>query len=354
MKRLLAFLLLFPCAALAQSSPNWPTGYRPTAAEWNAQWAGKTDYPLTMTINGVACTPLAPCTVTTPVSGLTIGTTVITGGTSGRFLYDNAGVVGEVASSGSGSVVLVNSPSLISPNLGVPSFLTLTNATGLPVSGLISGATTVNGQTCTLGASCTVTAAASGLVVGTTAITSGTTSRVLYDNGGVVGEYTTSGTGNVAMTTSPSFTTPALGTPSALVLTNATGTPAAITLTNAAGLPTSAITGTITSEKCVTWDSTLAVTAQVVDFPIEWTSFTLTSVKAKVAGGGSFTYAMQIGGVAVTSCNGVTVNSSSNVATTCTAANTGSANAIISMVIASPSGTVNQAYVCPVFTHTVN
>jgi hypothetical protein len=51
-----------------------------------------------------------------------------------------------------------------------------------------------------------------------------------------------SGTGVLAFTNSPSFTTPALGTPSALVLTNATGTPSAITLTNGTGLPVSGIT----------------------------------------------------------------------------------------------------------------
>ena len=51
-----------------------------------------------------------------------------------------------------------------------------------------------------------------------------------------------SGTGVLAFTTSPSFTTPALGTPSALVLTNATGTPSSITLTNGTGLPVSGIT----------------------------------------------------------------------------------------------------------------
>lgn len=50
-----------------------------------------------------------------------------------------------------------------------------------------------------------------GLTVGTTAIASGTTTRVLYDNAGVLGEYAISGTGSVAMTTSPSFTTPTIG-----------------------------------------------------------------------------------------------------------------------------------------------
>lgn len=55
-------------------------------------------------------------------------------------------------------------------------------------------------------------AGSSSLVVGTTTITSGTTTRVLYDNAGVVGEYTISGSGTVvAMATSPVFTTPTLG-----------------------------------------------------------------------------------------------------------------------------------------------
>lgn len=64
-----------------------------------------------------------------------------------------------------------------------------------------------------------------GLTIGTSTIASGTNTRVLYNNSGVLGEYTISGSGNVAMTTSPTFTTPALGTPSAGVLTSCTGLP---------------------------------------------------------------------------------------------------------------------------------
>ena len=86
-----------------------------------------------------------------------------------------------------------------------------------------NGTLSCSGNVCTL-----VTGGGGGgsaIVVGTTSITGGTTTRILYNNAGTVGEYAISGTGNVAMTTSPTFTTPALGTPSAIVLTNGTGLP---------------------------------------------------------------------------------------------------------------------------------
>lgn len=79
---------------------------------------------------------------------------------------------------------------------------------------------------------------ASGLTVGTTTIASGANTRVLFDNSGVLGEYIISGTGNVAMTTSPTFVTPVLGTPSSGTLTNTTGFPIA----NLAGAGTGVLT----------------------------------------------------------------------------------------------------------------
>lgn len=87
--------------------------------------------------------------------------------------------------------------------------------------------------------------AAVSLAVGSTPVTSGTTTRVLYDNAGVVGEYAISGTGSVAMTNSPVFVTPALGTPASGVATNLTGTAAGLT---AGSATTNAnLTGPITS-----------------------------------------------------------------------------------------------------------
>ena len=49
-------------------------------------------------------------------------------------------------------------------NLGTPTTLTLTNATGLPNAGLVNSSTAVNGQTCTLGSTCAVESATAGQV----------------------------------------------------------------------------------------------------------------------------------------------------------------------------------------------
>lgn len=62
---------------------------------------------------------------------------------------------------------------------------------------------------------------ASGLTIGTSTITSGTNTRVLYNNAGTLGEYTVSGSGNVAMTTSPVFTTPNIGSATGSISGNA-------------------------------------------------------------------------------------------------------------------------------------
>lgn len=74
------------------------------------------------------------------------------------------------------------------------------NAAGTTVAKLdVAGALTVT--------SCTgCGGGGSGITVGTTTITSGTNTRVLYNNAGVVGEYTITGTGNVMMSASPTTT----------------------------------------------------------------------------------------------------------------------------------------------------
>jgi len=56
-----------------------------------------------------------------------------------------AGDVEEIATTGSGNVVRATSPTLVTPALGTPSALTLTNATGLPVAGITASTSTALG-----------------------------------------------------------------------------------------------------------------------------------------------------------------------------------------------------------------
>lgn len=65
----------------------------------------------------------------------------------------------------------------------------------------------------------------SGLTIGTTTITGGTTTRILYDNAGVVGEYTLTGTGTVvAMQTAPTFLTSITVSAANIITDTTTGT----------------------------------------------------------------------------------------------------------------------------------
>jgi len=142
--------------------------------------------------------------------------TLSTADITGTLAVANGGT-GVTSSTGTGSVVLSNSPTLVTPALGTPASGVATNITGLPISTGVSGLGT--GVATFLG-----TPSSANLI---SAITDET------------------GTGSLVFATSPTLVTPALGTPSALVGTNITGTASGLTAGN---VTTNAnLTGAVTS-----------------------------------------------------------------------------------------------------------
>lgn len=135
-------------------------------------------------------------------------------------------------------------------------------------------------------------ASSSGLIIGTTTITTGTSTRVLFDNAGVLGEYVVSGSGNVAMTTSPSFTTPTLGVASATSINKVTIT-----------APATSATLTIANGKTLTANNSITIAgtdATTMTFP------TTSATIARIDAGQTFTGTNAFGVITATTLNGNT------------------------------------------------
>jgi hypothetical protein len=166
--------------------------------------------------------------------------THLTSLTLGAALPVTSGGTGVTTSTGSGNVVLSTSPTLTTPLLGTPTSGNLANCTGVSLTAGVSGTLPVaNGGTgvaTSTGSGNVVLSTSPTLVtpiLGTptsgnlsnctgVSLTAGVSGTLPVANGGT-GVATSTGSGNVVLSTSPTLVTPILGTPTSGNLSNCTG-----------------------------------------------------------------------------------------------------------------------------------
>lgn len=158
---------------------------------------GAANQPLSIIVNGISY-PFPGS-----LSSIIIGTTPVTGGSNGACLYVTGTVVGQTSCGVSSITSLTGDVTATGPGAATATLATVNSNIGTFGSTSNVGVFTVNGKGLITAASNTPF----GVTVGTTAIVSGTTNDLLYNNGGVLGNqpvshFLVNGTGiNITGTT---------------------------------------------------------------------------------------------------------------------------------------------------------